>query len=158
MVKARWMEIRPEDFEAVVGMGVTVLKKNPTKVLGLLKRCLPGGPRDHAAVVVENEDGIVGYVIYKHSGEAEIKIKQLAVASHFRREGAGKTALRWIVDCYAAAKRAIVADVSENNFAAQRLFASVGFKAQLVRNNRNDGDKYRFSCKPTEDKAQKEKV
>jgi ribosomal protein S18 acetylase RimI-like enzyme len=152
------MEIRPQDFEAVVGMGVTVLKKNPTKVLGLLKRCLPGGPRDHAAVVVENEDGIVGYAIYRHSGEAEIKIKQLAVTPHCRREGAGRTALNWIIDCYAASKRSIVADVSENNFAAQKLFSSVGFKAQLVRNSRDDGDKYRFSYKTAEDKAQKEKV
>lgn len=157
-MKARWMEISPQDFEAVVGLGITVLKKNPTKILGLLKRCLPGGPRDHAAVVIENEDGIVGYAIYKHSGEVEIRIKQLAVASQCRREGAGKTALNWIIDCYAASKRAIVADVSENNFAAQKLFASAGFKAQLVRNSRDDGDKYRFSRKPAEDKAQKEKV
>lgn len=59
-MKARWMQISPQDFEAVVGLAVTVLKRNPVKTLGLLKRCLPGGPRDHAAVVVEDGDNIIG--------------------------------------------------------------------------------------------------
>lgn len=155
-MKARWMQISPQDFEAVVGLAVTVLKRNPVKTLGLLKRCLPGGPRDHAAVVVEDGDNIIGYALYKHS-ETEVKIKHVAVHEIERRNGAATTLLNWIIDSYPDSKKKIVADVSENNTAAQRLFASLAFKAQLVRNEKDDGDKYRFSYDPSKERA-KEKV
>jgi ribosomal protein S18 acetylase RimI-like enzyme len=156
-MKARWMQISPQDFEAVVSLAVTVLKRSPMKTLGLLKRCLPGGPRDHAAVVVEDDEGsIIGYTLYRHN-DKEIKIKHVAVHENDRRQGAAKSLLNWIIESYPDTKKLILADVSENNTAAQKLFASMGFKAQLVRNDKDDGDKYRFSFDPSKGRV-KEKV
>lgn len=145
-MKTRWMAISPQDFESVVGLAIGVLRRHPVKTMRLLQRCLPGGPQDHAAVVVEDSEGIVGYIVYRHTkGEDKsIKIKHLAVADHRRRAGCATQMLDWIIDKYAESRRQVVADVSEKNTAAQKLFSKLGFRAQLVKTD-NSSDKYRFN-------------
>ena len=148
-MEARWMDLL--DLEPVVGMSVLILKKDPRKTIRSIQKI-----HRNAVMVVTHENSVVGYMLYRHEGDA-VRILQLCVIPQLRRKGGGTSMLRMLLDGYAIADipKPIEVIIGERDSVAQKFFKSLGFKAsEILKDHFKSQDAYVF--KYTFDKVIKE--
>lgn len=93
-------------------------------------RCLR--QRNCIVMVAEVGDRVIGYMVYElHKGR--LHLLNLAVASDYRRSGAGERMIKKLIGKLSAERRIrIMVEVRETNLEAQQFFKSLGFKAIAI--------------------------
>jgi ribosomal-protein-alanine N-acetyltransferase len=79
-------------------------------------------PEAHEVIVAEDDDSLVGFLVWRHTAPDEIEILNLAVAPAFRRRGIAKALLDKLPKCE------IFLEVRESNLAARGLYQAAGFR------------------------------
>lgn len=85
-----------------------------------------------AALCAVSENGIIGYIC-GNCVMGELEIGSVAVKKEFRRMGAAKALIFALEEIYSPEKAFL--EVRESNYAAQRLYESLGFYKIYVRKN-----------------------
>lgn len=150
-MEARWMDLL--DLEPVLGMSVHIMKKDPRKTIRSIQKI-----HRNAVMVATYKNEVVGYMLYRHAGDA-VRILHLCVIPQLRRKGGGTAMLRMLLEGYAKADRPkpIEAVVGERDSVTQKFFKSLGFKAsEVLKDHFKNQDAYMF--KYTFDKIPKEKA
>ena len=88
-------------------------------------------------------DAPIGYIVYRHANQ-QLEILRMAVEGSWQRHGVGHAILRRIQSRLRPGRHSIFADVPIENYDAQKLFASVGFKAVSILDPVIDQEVIRF--------------
>ena len=122
MSRLRVRHARPHDTERVVEIERTCFTNpNPTllaNVCGIVDGFL----------VAENDDGVVGYVLFTPSSASDARILSLAVAPGYRRQGVATRLMQGAFDVLRERGFDTVSlEVRVSNTSAQSLYDNLGF-------------------------------
>lgn len=82
---------------------------------------------EYAAVIFENEGGIVAYALYREQ-PAEIYLRQLFVLRHLRRKGIGREAVKTLRSKIWPGGKRLTVEVLVQNTGAVDFWRAIGYK------------------------------
>jgi L-amino acid N-acyltransferase YncA len=127
MFDIRWMSL--EDLPKVMFMSANLLRRDPRKTIQAMQRL-----DNYAVMILERHREIVGYMLYRHSGDT-VKIRQICVMPEYRRKGGGTSMLQTLIDGYSKADKPkpIEATIPEDDSNTHNFFRKLGFKASGIK-------------------------
>ena len=81
---------------------------------------------EYQGVIFEDEDGVVGYALFR-SDSTEVYLRQFFIVRHLRRRGYGREAIKILQEQIWLPQRRLVVDVLVGNKDATAFWRSVGF-------------------------------
>jgi len=84
----------------------------------------------HECIVAVAEDRLVGFAVARRTAPDEIEILNVAVHAASRRRGIGRNLIRELIGKNPAS---VFLEVRQSNFAARKLYHSLGFEVTGVR-------------------------
>lgn len=105
--------------------------RNPMTVEQLAARMRAWLETEYAAVVFEQDGGVVAYALWRDDGD-EAYIRHFFVARDHRHQGIGRQAVRLLLDDILPRGRCVVLDVLAHNSCASAFWQSLGFTAYAV--------------------------
>ena len=82
---------------------------------------------EYRGVIFENEQGVVGYALYRDGGE-QIYLRQLFILRGLRRKGYGREAIRILREKVWPRDTRLTVDVLVANTAAVEFWRAVGYR------------------------------
>lgn len=89
----------------------------------------------HACLVALSDDRLAGFAVARHTSPEELEILNLAVSPPFRRRGVARSL---IAELLANFRGNVYLEVRQSNFAARKLYHSLGFETIGVRKDYYD--------------------
>ncbi len=89
----------------------------------------------HECLVATLDDRLAGYAVARHTAADELEILNLAVDPLFRRRGVARCLVQQVLANF---RGNVYLEVRASNFAARKLYHSLGFEAIGVRNDYYD--------------------
>ena len=89
----------------------------------------------HECIVATIDDRLAGFAVARHTAADELEILNLAVHPLFRRRGVGRCLVQQLLANF---RGNVFLEVRVSNFAARKLYHSLGFEAFGVRNDYYD--------------------
>ena len=84
----------------------------------------------HKCLVAMVDDRLAGFVVARHTAPDELEILNAAVDPPFRRRGVARSLMQQLVSQY---RGSVYLEVRQSNYAAQKLYHSLGFEVIGVR-------------------------
>jgi ribosomal-protein-alanine N-acetyltransferase len=100
--------------------------------------------RNCIGLVFENEDKILGYILYELHKE-HFKIIKMAVHPNHRRQEIGTNLIYYLLN--KPRRKNVFCMVEDSNLGAHLFFQKLGFRAAFIRNHFVDSDGYLFKRK-----------
>jgi ribosomal-protein-alanine acetyltransferase len=89
----------------------------------------------HQCLVASVDDRLAGFAVARRTVPDEMEVLNVAVDPPFRRRGVARTLIQYLL---AQHRGTVYLEVRQSNYAARKLYHSLGFKAFVVRHDYYD--------------------
>jgi GNAT superfamily N-acetyltransferase len=125
----------PSDAELLAPLNAQLIRdeghRNRMSIPQLAERMRGWLSGEYRAVVFDDDDGVVGYALFRHEPE-HIYLRQFFVRPESRRHGIGRTALLWLRRNAWGPDARVRVDVLVGNELGQVFWRAVGFNEYCV--------------------------